>query len=121
MSIAIKESTGEVFIGTSGGLVSYRSDAITPSENYDNIYAYPNPVHHNYEGYITITGLVDASEVRIIDSSRNLVQLIQGQGGTAVWDGKNTQGERVATGVYTAICNTKTGTASRSTKILILN
>ena len=121
ISIAIQESNGEVFIGTSGGLVSYKSDAINPLENYENLYAYPNPVQPTYQGVITIAGLIGDSEVRIVDANGNLVQLIQGQGGAAVWDGKNAQGNRVATGIYTAICNTKTGTAHSSVKILIMN
>ena len=47
LSIAILESTGEVFFGTSQGLVSYMSDAIEPAKNFSDIYAYPNPVHPN--------------------------------------------------------------------------
>ncbi len=121
LSIAIHPYTGEVFIGTGTGLVSYMSNAIKPEGTYANLYAYPNPVHPNYKGYITIRGLVDNSEVRITDSSGNLVKTIQGLGGEAVWDGTNTTGKRVASGVYTAICNTKDGTAHGYTKILIIN
>lgn len=121
LSIAIQESTGEVFIGTGQGLVSYMSDATQTEDNYNNLYAYPNPVHPTYEGYITIKGLVTDSEIRIVDSSGNLVKIIYGTGGSAVWDGKNAQGQRVASGVYTALCNTKTGTQHGSVKILIMN
>lgn len=121
LSIAIQESTGEVFIGTSSGLVSYMSDAVTPEDDFDNLYAYPNPVHPNYHGYITIKGLMDNSEVRITDANGNLVKLLQGNGGEAIWDGTNTVGKRVASGVYTAICNTKDGKAHGTTKILIMN
>lgn len=121
LSIAIQESTGEVFIGTSSGLVSYMSDAVNPEDNFDNLYAYPNPVHPNYHGYITIKGLMDNSEVRITDANGNLVKLLQGNGGEAVWDGTNTVGKRVASGIYTAICNTKDGSGHGTTKILIMN
>lgn len=121
LSIAIQESTGEVFIGTSSGLVSYMSDAVEPSENFDDLYAYPNPVRPTYKGYITIKGLMDNSEVRITDASGNLVKLLQGNGGEAVWDGTNTVGKRVASGVYTAICNTTDGQGHGTVKILIMN
>lgn len=121
LSIAIQESTGEVFIGTGQGLVSYMSDATQTEDNYTNLYAYPNPVHPTYEGYITIKGLVSDSEIRIVDASGSLVKKILGTGGSAVWDGKNAQGQRVASGVYTALCNTKTGTQHGSVKILIMN
>lgn len=121
LSIAIMESTGEVFIGTDAGLVSYMSDAVQPAEDFHSLYAYPNPVHPNYKGYITIKGLMENTEVRIVDAEGNLVKLLQGIGGEVVWDGTNTVGKRVASGVYTAICNTKDGKAHGNTKILIMN
>lgn len=121
LSIAIQPSTGEVFIGTSAGLVSYMSDAVEPADNFDNIYAYPNPVHPNYKGYITIKGIMEDTEVRITDAGGNLVKKIQGTGGEVVWDGTNTVGKRVASGVYTVIGNTKDGSGHGTTKILIMN
>lgn len=121
LSIAINELSGEVFIGTAAGLVSYMSDAIEAEENFNNLYAYPNPVHPTYYGYITIRGLMANSEVRIVDASGNLVKRIKGQGGEVVWDGKNSQGKRVASGVYTAISNTIDGQNNGVVKILIMN
>lgn len=121
LSIAIHESTGEVFIGTSDGLMSYMSDAVVPQETFANIYAYPNPVHPNYHGYVVIKGLMEDSEVRIVDASGNLVKLLPGMGGEAVWDMTNAVGDRVASGVYTAICNTKSGKGHGTVKILIIN
>lgn len=120
-SIAIHESTGEVFIATGGGLVSYMSDATESEEDFTQIYAYPNPVHPNYQGYITIKGLMGDSEIRIVDPSGNLVKILQGTGGSVAWDGTNAQGQRVASGVYTALCNTKSGKGHGWVKILIMN
>ena len=121
MSIAIQESTGEVFIGTSGGLVSYMSDASKPHDTFDNLYAYPNPVLPTYHGYITVKGMMENSDVRIIDPSGNLIKTIQANGGSAVWDGMNANGQRVASGVYTVLCNTRSGKGHGSVKILVMN
>lgn len=121
LSIAIQESTGEVFIGTSAGLVSYMSDAVEPEDNFNGLYAYPNPVRPNYYGYITIKGLMADTEVRITDAQGNLVKVIQGNGGEAIWDATNTAGKRVASGVYTAVCNTQDGQGHGTAKILIMN
>lgn len=121
MSIAIQQSTGEVFIGTGGGLVSYMSDATQGHEDYSEIYAYPNPVRPEYRGYITFKGLMEKTELRIVDAGGNLVKMIHSEGGTATWDGKNTRGERVSSGVYTAICNTSDGEHSGTVKVLILH
>lgn len=121
MAIAIKESNGEVFIGTGGGLVSYMSDATEPEESFAEIYAYPNPVRPSYEGYITITGMMGDTQVRIVDGSGNVVIVLESTGGTVAWDGRNAQGERVGSGVYTALCNTKDGKNHGVVKIMVMN
>ena len=121
ISLAIQSSTGEVFIGTGSGLVSYVNEATEPKEDFSELYAYPNPVAANYYGTITIVGAMENTEVRIVDGSGNLVQKIKCIGGSATWDGTNTQGNRVASGVYTALCNTTDGNGHGIVKILVMN
>jgi ligand-binding sensor domain-containing protein len=121
LSIAIQESTGEVFFATSGGLVSYMSDATPANSNYSQIYAYPNPVRPNYRGQITFKGLMNDTELRIVDGSGNLIKTIYSEGGTAIWDATNTRGDRVASGVYTAICNTSDGQHNGAVKVMIFH
>ena len=108
-TIAILPKTGEVFIGTSIGLLSYQSDANEAKENMSGAYAYPNPVAPNYQGYISITGLMDNTEVRIVDAGGNLVCKTRSNGGLAVWDGKDASGKRACPGIYTAFCNASGG------------
>lgn len=73
-SIVIHPKTGEVFIGTSHGLNSYQNDAIEAGETFaDDIYAYPNPVKSDYNGVITVTGLVRDSNVKITTVNGSLV------------------------------------------------
>lgn len=121
LSIAIQESTGEVFFGTSNGLISYVSDASEPEKDFSNIYAYPNPVYPTYKGFIIFKGLMADTQVRVIDSSGNAVTILHSNGGEAIWDGKNSYGERVASGIYTAICNTSDGNAYGVVKVMIMN
>lgn len=121
LSIAIQESTGEVFFGTSEGLVSYMSDAIAPEPTFTNLYVYPNPVYPTYKGNVVIRGLVADTQVRILDANGNLVKNIQGAGGEVVWDVTNTIGQRVASGIYTILCNSADGILHDSTKVLIIN
>ena len=121
LSIAIQESTGEVFFGTSEGLVSYMSDAVEPAENFNNLYVYPNPVYPNYKGHVVVKGLVANSQVRILDASGNLVRMIEGEGGEVIWDVTNMNGDRVASGVYTILCNTIDGKAYGHVKVMIMN
>ena len=121
LSIAIQESTGEVFIGTGSGLVSYMSDAIEPEEDFSSLYVYPNPVRPNYRGNVVIKGLMADTDVRIVDAAGNLVKTIKGTGGEVIWDMTNMLGQRVASGVYTILCNTTNGLAADTVKVLIMN
>ena len=67
-SIAINNNTGEVFFGTSNGLCSYMSNIRNEGEGMtkENVYAYPNPVRPDYTSAITITGLDDNANVKIV-------------------------------------------------------
>lgn len=101
-AIAIDGASGEVFIATSKGLCSYTTEAITPSEEMtkDNVYAYPNPVRPDYDGYITITGLSLDADVKIVNTAGHLITTGHSTGGTFLWDGCDSRGRRVASGVY---------------------
>lgn len=119
LSIALHPTSGEVYVGTSNGLASYRSDASAPQDDYSNAYAFPNPVRHNYAGVITITGLMENSVVNIVDEGGNLICKTRSNGGTAVWDGKNQQGQRASSGIYTALCNAPDGSHT-AIKIMVM-
>ncbi len=121
ISIAINPITGEVFFGTGSGLVSYQSDAADGKEDYTTAYAYPNPVRSNFEGVITIAGLMEDTQVRITDNGGNLVYETKSNGGIAIWDGRNGRGERVRTGVYFAMCVTADGANKTLVKIFVMN
>ena len=121
MSIAINPITGEVFFGTSRGLVSYQGNAVDAGETFTNVHAYPNPVRENYNGIITITGLVKDTQVKITDLNGNLIYQTTSNGGIATWNGKNINGNKVSTGIYLVICANQDGTQSAITKIMVIN
>ncbi|MBR9860098.1 hypothetical protein GYB22_05015 [bacterium] len=98
--LAINPISGEVFFGTTAGIISYRSDATEASNLHENTLVYPNPVHEGYDGPITITGLPANATVKIADVAGRVVYELIATGGTAVWDGRNFAGERPQTGVY---------------------
>ena len=102
LSIAINNTTGEVFFGTDKGLCSYMSDATTPSDqpSEDKTYAYPNPVKPGYTGPITIVGLSMNADVKIVTTNGVLVVAGISNGGSFVWNGKDQFGKPVASGVY---------------------
>lgn len=119
-SIGIDPKTGEVFIATDKGVVSYRGEATDPGDKFGKVYAFPNPVRPDYQGVITITGLKDKTTVKITDASGNLVYETKSLGGQAIWDGKNRYGERVTTGVYLYFCSDRLGEETAVGKILFV-
>lgn len=120
-SIAINQKNGEVFIGTDKGLISYMGEATGGNNTYDSVYVYPNPVRETYDGPVTITNLIENSEVKITDIAGNLVFRATSLGGQAVWDGKNLNGRRVKTGVYLVFCNDESGEETHVTKLLFIH
>jgi len=120
LSLAIHPRTGRVYIGTSSGLMSFQSDAASATEDYSNIYAYPNPVRPDYEGVITISGLMDETIVHITDQAGNLVCETRSNGGLAIWDGKTADGRKAASGVYAVFAN-ESGGKHAITKILLMH
>ena len=112
---------GEVFYGTDKGVISFRAPAAPGGDTNTDVYAFPNPVRENYEGYIAVKGLVNNAQVRITDIKGTLVYSTRAEGGQAVWDGKNFDGKKARAGVYTVFAADDTGTEKVATKILIIN
>ncbi|MEM9887003.1 MAG: two-component regulator propeller domain-containing protein [Bacteroidota bacterium] len=101
LDIAIEPNTGEVYIGTVKGLISYRGEATEGgSANNINAYAFPNPVRPEYTGTIAITGLAENANVKITDASGQLIYETIALGGQAIWDGNDYNGRRASSGVY---------------------
>jgi hypothetical protein len=111
-----------VYVGTPNGLLTYRSTAVAAATDYSDVYAYPNPVRPDYTGWITITGLMENSLVKIADAAGNVVYQTRSNGGMAVWDGCNVAGERVSTGVYFVFAsqNENDNASAVVTKIMVV-
>jgi sugar lactone lactonase YvrE len=120
LCISIVPETGDVFFATPQGIISYRGSATEGFETYDEIYAFPNPVKSDYDGPVTIRGLVAGSIVKIADISGNIVYEARATGGQLVWDGRNLNGNRVASGVYVVFASTEIGEQKSTTKIIFL-
>jgi flagellar hook assembly protein FlgD len=117
-SIAINQTTGEVFFGTDKGLCSYVSDATETNTEMttDNVWAYPNPVEPGYTGLITIVGLSYNADVKILSANGVLIAEGKSNGGSFTWDGCDKKGRRVASGIYmvaTAKSNGEKGTVCK--------
>jgi len=119
--LKMNQETGELFIITDLGLVSYRSDASWDDADYSSIKVFPNPVRPNYEGLITIQGIRYDSDVKVTDISGNLVFKTTSNGGTAIWDGRRLDGTKVSSGVYLFWTSNNEGTARKVGKVVVIN
>ncbi len=122
LSVVINQTTGEVFFGTDKGLCSYVSDATEPASEMtkDNVWAYPNPVTPDYTGLITVVGLTNNADVKILAPNGALVTQGRSNGGTFTWDGNDQYGNRVASGVYMVATATNDGNKGTVCKIAIV-
>lgn len=121
-SVVCSTDDNRVFIGTKKGTLVYESDAAPSQDDYSDVYAYPNPVRPDYSGHVTVVGLMDNSLVKITDSMGNLVYSGRSTGGMFVWDGLNSEGSRVNTGVYYVFASQNENDKSSGcvTKILVV-
>ena len=121
-SVCCNRATNSVVIVTANGVVEYFND-MTPSEaDYNNVYAYPNPVQSTFTGYVTIKGLMENSNVVITDAAGNTVATTTSIGGVAIWDVCNEQGVPVKTGTYKVYASQGqiTGREKPVTKIAVI-
>lgn len=120
-SLALNPKTGELFIGTDQGLISYMSDATEGDNTFsETAHAFPNPVKPDYTGLITITGLIRDSNVKITDINGNLIFAGNSVGGQFTWNGRNSKGKKVASGIYLVLAADAEGKEGIATKILII-
>lgn len=119
--LAFNNKTGELFVLTDLGLESIRTDASDGRTDYKDVIVFPNPVNPEFEGVITIQGIKTDSDIKITDAAGNLVYKTNSNGGTAIWDGRKVNGEKVATGVYLIWTAPNNGKGQKVGKVTIIN
>jgi len=104
-SFAFNEETGEVWIGTTNGLSRFQTPFTAPKENLNQLTGFPNPfILDSFADGFTITNLAANTSVNIYSISGIKVKTfklddVQGKG-QIVWDGKDDDGNFVASGIY---------------------
>ena len=111
-SVCCHQATGAVLIVTPSGIVEYREDITPAALSYNNVYAFPNPVQSSFTGFVTIKNLMENSNVLITDIDGNIVARLTSRGGTALWDGCDSNGNRLETGIYKVFASQGTPSTS---------
>jgi len=117
--ILVQPYTGEVFINTRNQMVSYRSNATQGKATQANIQIFPNPVASNFSGQIAMRGLVENALVKITDLNGKLLYQTTALGGQALWNGRNYEGQKVATGIYLVFIRDMSGNEKSVGKIVV--
>jgi hypothetical protein len=118
--IDIDGVTGEVFIATSKGMVSFKGTSTDANGNLNNVIVYPNPVRPEFVGTVKITGLMDKAHVKIADITGSLVYEAITEGGTIEWDTTAFGKYKVASGVYMIFVSSEDGAETKVKKVMII-
>ena len=89
-----------VYIFTDNGFAEYVPHGDAAALNFDNVYAFPDPVNPDFTGMIKIANLMENSFVTITDRNNNVIAQFGPVMGSALWDGSGADGNRVPTGIY---------------------
>lgn len=112
-SFSFDSETGKVYIGTANGLSCLETPFSRPRENLNNVKTGPNPFNIKQDIYFAISELSDDVSIMFLTENGMIVRHISNDeilGSYTTWDGKNDEGEPVATGIYIyVIYNEETG------------
>lgn len=121
LSIAVNDNTGEVFIATDLGLVSFFDTPKAPVNKMDKLKVYPNPFVYSKHSQITIEGLSNDTFVKILGADGSVVNELTTLGGRVNWDGLDYNGNKLGTGVYFIVALENGENGKGVGKVVIIN
>ena len=120
-SMALDGRTGIMYFGTELGLSSLQTSGVEPQRSFTELAFRPNPFLLPSNVNLTISGLVANSIIKILTVSGSLVTEFHSPGGNvAFWDGRNDNGDLVATGVYIIVAYSEDGTQVETGKVAVV-
>jgi len=120
-SLAIDQKRGAVYIGTERGLSSLEIEAVQAARSYTTLEFGPNPFIIPSDDRLVVRNLVSNSSIRILSISGALIREFQAQGaGRAFWDGLDSKGEYVPSGIYFVVAYAENGNQLSTGKIAVV-
>jgi len=123
ISLAIDENAGIIYVGTDKGLTSFNTPFIKPKQAFDKLFIYPNPfiIIDGNNISLTIDGLISNSDIKVLTIDGKLVTEFSSPGGrTALWDGRDDNGNLVNSGIYLIVAFDKEGNSIVTGKVAVL-
>lgn len=118
-SIYVDSKKGAAYIGTEAGLSIFRGSFAEIKIDYELLQGGPNPfILDNSNKVFTIKNLMLNSTVKILNINGKLVRILSEengtvQGGRAHWDGRDSNNNPVASGIYIYMVYTEDGVVSK--------
>ena len=108
LDIFLDNEEGVAYLATSKGISALRIPFRTEPGSYDEMRVFPSPFHIPSLKPLVVDGLRQGSSVKIFTATGRLVRELTIQGGDvegyqATWDGKDSRGRWVGSGVYVAV------------------
>ncbi len=121
-SISIDTQNGIVYVGVDGGITAIYTSTKTPQENFTSLNFYPSPfIIGDSKNNLTIDGLIRDSEIKILNISGKLIRHFETLGGKiSFWDGRDSNGDFVNSGVYLIVAYDKDGNNVHTEKIAVI-
>lgn len=119
LDIEINNASGEVFILSEEGMVSYLSDASKSSKDYSNVKIFPNPISLKQNQLLSFQNLLDSSIIKIMSLSGKVLISFKSNGGGASWDLRDINNNIVPPGIYLVYLSDGIGNDSFIQQILI--
>jgi len=119
--VAVNDRTGEVFVATDAGLVSYQGSASLTEGAPACAQVFPNPVRPDFVGTVGIRGVANGAQVRITDVAGHLVFSTRAAGGTLTWNLTDASGQRVRSGMYLVLSADAEGKNTCVSKVAVLS
>lgn len=121
VDVKVNDKTGEVWVATDAGVVTYRGAASVTVGTPHCAAAFPNPVRPDFAGTVGITGLANNALVKITDVAGHLVYSTTANGGTVTWNLTNPDGQRVRSGLYLVLSTDADGKNGCVSKVAVLS
>jgi len=119
-SISVEPETGEVFIATELGLVSFMDIPRGAEVSMNTLKVFPNPFEYGRHSRIIIDGLGDETTIRILGVDGTVVNSLDARGGRAEWNGYDSRGNELGSGVYLVIALDKNNGQRGVGKVVII-
>ena len=119
IALGTNPKNGKMYFGSEKGMSEAVGLSIQPLQEFD-IICYPQPFYPGTDEYLSIEGLAANSDIRIMTVNGELVKNLTTQSRKTLWDGTDSSGQYVGSGVYIIVGSSTDEDKSGVAKIAVI-